>query len=62
MLGWITYFVIHVGDVRLLGRLAGVSQLRSIFGWYQASVLDQRLALIGHLVAFHVHLILRVTC
>lgn len=56
-----THLVVDVGDVDVVGGLADVAEFGRVFGGHQAAVAHQRLALVRHLVALHVHLVLLIT-
>lgn len=56
------YLVKHIRHVLLAAGLLGVAELRGVLAGQQALVPDQRHALIRHLVALEVHLVVGASC
>lgn len=57
-----THLEEDIWDVLLVGRFTYVAQFGSIFRWQQAIITDQSHALSRHLIAFHMNLVLFITC
>lgn len=57
-----TYLIVHVGHVLLVGGVADVAQLGRVAGGQQDAVAHQGLALPRHLIALQMHLLITVAC